>query len=180
MRPVTDARYIFPSAVEGILKGLGPRAPDLKAHWKTTGLDADALPLAIPFAQWSSHLVSAAHFAWPQEPPEEALRLLGVHFIRGWQETLMGSAAAMMLRILGPARTLSRLDRAFRTSDNFTHAVTELVDRHRARISINEVQGVPHYWIGILQGGLELLGRDGTVTLEDSTPPGAVLFVEWR
>jgi uncharacterized protein (TIGR02265 family) len=87
--------------------------------------------------------------------------------------------ASALLRLVGPQRTLTRLDRAFRTSDNFTHAVTQVLDQHSALISINEVQGFPTYWVGILEGGLEVLGREGTVTLEKVEPPGATLRVKW-
>ncbi len=177
---MSEGRYVFPSSVDGMLKGLGPLAtPALKAHLKAHGLDVEKLPPAIPVAQWSPHLRQAATFAWPDVGEAEALRLLGLHFIRGWKNTTMGSAASAVLRLIGPARTLTRLDRAFRTSDNFTHAVTELVGSNEALISINEVQGFPTYWIGIIQGGLEVLGREGTVVLHQVALPGATLRVTW-
>ena len=178
---MSEERFVFPSSVEGMLKGLGERAtPELKAHLKGKGLDVDNVPPAFPVAEWTPHLRTTAVFAWPDVPEEEALRLLGLHFIRGWQNTALGAAASVMLRVLGPARTLTRLDRAFRTSDNFTRATTELVGSHEALISINEVQGYPTYWVGILQGGLEVLHRKGSVDLHAVTPPGATLRVRWE
>lgn len=174
-------RYVFPSSVDGLLKGLGPRAtPELKQHLKARGLDVDKLPPAIPVATWSPHLIAIAVFTWPNVAQDEAMRLLGLNFIRGWKDTLMGSAVAALLRVVGPARTLARLDRAFRTSDNFTRAETTLLDANTALITVNEVQGVPTYWIGILQGGLEVLGREGEVTIERVTLPSATLRVTWR
>ena len=175
-----EARFIFPAAAEGMLKGMGPRAtPEFKAHMKKAGLDFDKIPPAIPIETWTPFMRAAAAFAWPQEAEDEAMRLLGLHFIRGWKNTAIGSATSMMLRVLGPRRTLTRLDRAFRTSDNFTRAVTELVGSNEALVSINEVQGSPTYWIGILQGGLEVLGRDGSVTVHHVKLPGATLRVTW-
>lgn len=178
---MSQERYVFPSSVDGLLKGLGPLAtPALKQHLKDTGLDVEHLPPAIPVEKWSPHLVSMALFSWPDQPRDEAIRLLGLNFIRGWKQTLMGSAVASLLRVVGPARTLPRLDRAFRTSDNFTRAETTLLDANTALITINEVQAVPTYWVGILQGGLEVLGREGEVSLERYEPPGATLRVTWR
>lgn len=175
-----EERYVFPAAVEGMLKGLGPRAtPGFKAHLKAKGLDVEKVPPAIPVEVWTPYLRAAATFCWPEVPEEEAMRLLALHFIRGWQNTTMGSAMSVMLRLLGPARTLTRLDRAFRTSDNFTRARTELVGTNEARITINEVQGSPSYWIGILQGGLEVLGRSGEVTLHSVALPSATMRVIW-
>lgn len=177
---MADERYIFPAAVEGMIKGLGPRAtPALKAHLKAQGLDVEKVPPAIPVAEWTPYLRAAATFCWPEVPEEEAMRLLALHFIRGWQNTTMGSAMSVMLRLLGPARTLTRLDRAFRTSDNFTRATTVLVGTNEALVTINEVQGSPSYWVGILQGGLEVLGRAGEVTLHAVALPSATMRVSW-
>ena len=57
-------------------------------------------------------------------------------------------------------RTLTWLDRAFRTSDNFT---------------INEVRGHPGYFVS----GLEVLRREGSVTLHAVAWPGATLRITW-
>lgn len=177
---MTEKRYVFPSSVDGVLKGLGPLAtPAFKAHLKGHGLDFDKVPPAIPLEEWQPQLVRIAKFAWPQETTEEAMRQLGLSFIRGWKNTAIGAAASAVLRLIGPARTLTRLDRAFRTSDNFTKAVTELVGSNEALISINEVHGYPSFWVGILEGGLELLGRQGSVTVDQVTLPGARLRVKW-
>lgn len=177
---MVEQRYIFPAAVEGMLIGLGDRAtPAFKAHLKKKGLDVMNVPPAIPMESWAPYLHAAAVFTWPEQPEEEALRLLGLHFIRGWKNTVMGSATSVMLRLLGPQRTLTRLDRAFRTSDNFTRAVTELVGANEALVTINEVHGFPTYWIGVLQGGLEVLGKEGTVTLHAVTLPSATLKLTW-
>jgi uncharacterized protein (TIGR02265 family) len=177
---MVERRLVFPSSVDGILKGLGPLAtPALKAHLKQHGLDVDRLPPAIPMETWSPYLVRIATFAWPNATRDEALRLLGLHFIRGWKSTAMGAAASALLKLVGPARTLTRLDRAFRTSDNFSHATTELVSPTEALVEINEVQGCPTYWVGIVEGGLEVLGRVGTVVIDSEVPPGAKLRVKW-
>ena len=49
---MSEERFVFPSSVDGLLKGLGPRAtPELKAHLKARGLDVDHLPPAFPVAE---------------------------------------------------------------------------------------------------------------------------------
>jgi uncharacterized protein (TIGR02265 family) len=177
---MTEKRYVFPSSADGVLKGLGPFAtPAFKAHLKAHGLDFDKVPPAIPLEEWQPQLVRIATFAWPKETTAEAMRLLGLSFVRGWKNTAIGAAASAVLRLIGPARTLTRLDRAFRTSDNFTKAETELISSNEALISINEVHGYPSFWTGILQGGLEMLGRTGTVEVDQVSLPGARLRVKW-
>ena len=173
-------RFVFPAAAEGMLKGMGPRAtPAFKAHMKSKGLDFDNVPPAIPVETWTPLKREAAIFTWPDVPEPEAMRLLGLHFVRGWKNTVVGSASSMMLRVLGPRRTLTRLDRAFRTSDNFTRAVTELTGANEALVTISDVQGSPEYWVGVLQGGLEVLGREGSVTVHEVKLPAATLRVTW-
>jgi uncharacterized protein (TIGR02265 family) len=177
---MAEARYVFPSSVEGIIKGLGPLAtPALKAHLRQHGLDVDKVPPAIPVESWSPQLERIAVFTWPRESAEEAMRLLGLSFIRGWRKTALGAAASAVLRLVGPSRTLTRLDRAFRTSDNFTKANTELIGLNEALVSINEVHGYPSFWVGVLEGGLELLGRDGSVVVDEVSLPTARLRVKW-
>ncbi len=177
-----QARLVFPSAIEGTLKGLGLAVtPALKARLlEELGLDVDRLPPAIPVSRWPPFLRLMASLATPGVPEPEAMRQLGLKFIRGWRTTAIGSAASAMLRVVGPTITLTRLDRAFRTSDNFTRAVTEFVGPTEALVTINEVHEWPTYFVGVLEGGLELLGRTGSVTIERATPPGATLRVTWR
>ncbi len=176
-----EGRFIFPSAIEGILKGLGPLVkPELLAHLKAHGLDVERLPPAISAEQWPQRLEDIAVITWPGVSRDEALHRLGLQFVRGWQRTALGSAASALLRLLGPARTLTRLDRAIRTSDTFTRAETTLDGPNAARVRITDVQGCPTYWVGVLEAGLEFLGRTGTVALDRVDPPGATFLVTWR
>lgn len=177
----SDGRFLFPSAIEGILKGLGPLVkPELIAHLKAKGLDVHHLPPAIPAEHWHERLVDIAVITWPDLPKEEALRQLGLGFVRGWQRTALGSAASALLTLLGPARTLTRLDRAIRTSDNFTRTETVLDGPNAATMKVSDVQNCPTYWIGVLQAGLEFLGREGTATLVSHDVPGATFRLTWK
>ena len=138
------------------------------------------MPPAIP-AELMPHIFAAiAEDIWPAESPEERIRLLGLHFIRGWQQTLLGKAAATFLKILGPHRTLARLDRAFRTSDNYTHSSATMVGPKEVLLTISDVDGLPTYWVGLLSGGLEFLGLKGTVTLESYPGPAAIYRLRWE
>lgn len=176
-----EGRFIFPSAIEGILKGLGPLVtPELVAHLKAKGLDVHHLPPAIPAEHWPERLVDIAVITWPELTRDEALRKLGAQFIRGWQRTALGSAASALLTLLGPARTLTRLDRAIRTSDNFTRTETVLDGPNAATVKVSDVQGCPTYWVGVLEAGLEFLGREGAATLLRHEPPAATYRLTWK
>ncbi|HEY0883396.1 MAG TPA: DUF2378 family protein [Archangium sp.] len=177
---MADERYFFPASIHGLLQGLGPRAtPELLAFLKEHGLDVERLPPLVPIELVVKHRRLLARWVFPDVSEAEAVRLLGLHFVRGWVRTPRGAAASIVLTMLGPRRTLTRLDRAFRTTDNFTQASCEFVDDHTALLTINEVHGLPTYWVGVLQGGLEVIRRDGTVTIHATAPPGVILRITW-
>ncbi len=177
----SDERFVFPSLVEGYMKGIGERfSPELKQKLKSAGLDVAKLPPAIPVHEMERYMDLISSHAWPTVTREEQMRLLGLSAIRGWQSGLLGSATSAMLRVLGPRRTLTRLDRAFSTTNNFNKATTQFVDDKEALITVNDVQDRPTYWVGIFQAGLEILGLDGVVTIDAQQAPSATFRVKWK
>lgn len=174
-------RFVFPSLFEGLKKSLGERfTPGLKAKLKVAGLDLDDLPPAIPALEMGRLLRIIGEEIWPEKTCEEQLRLLGLSAIRGWRSGLLGSAASKMLQLVGPRGTLTRLDRVFATTNNFSKATTTFLSETEALITINDVQDMPTYWCGIFDAGLELLGLVGTVTIEAQRTPEATLRISWK
>lgn len=178
---MSEERLVFPPSMDGLFRGLRDRlTPSVKRELASRGLDVDHLPPAMPVETWRPHLRSLGALAFPELSADEGMRMVGVSFMRGWHGTAIGQATSVVLALLGPARTLTRLDRAFRTADNFTEAKTELLNDHEALVTINEVHELPSYWQGVLQSGLELvLKRQGVVTLRAYLQPGAIYHIKW-
>lgn len=161
--------------------GLGDKAtPALLAQLKERGVDVARLPPAMPVEVWGTHMDFIREQVFPELERDEGLRHIGRAFIAGWQRTLLGSAVSKMLKLVGPARTLPRLTRTFRTSNNFSSAETELLSANSARIVISDVHEMPSLWRGTIEGGLFLLVSEGEVVIEKSDPPGVSLLVTWR
>lgn len=178
---MAEPRYTFPSVLESLVKGLGPLVTErTRQKLKAAGLDLDKLPPAIPSEDMPRYQRVIATDIWPEASEEEALRLLGVHFIRGWQKTLLGSAMSAFLKLVGPERALMRLDRAFRTADNYITAKTVLPGPKEALVTLNDTETVPMYWLGIFQGCIELMGLDGVATLHEQTLPGGTFRLVWK
>lgn len=176
-----QTKLAFPTAIEGVIEGLGPLVTErTRQKLLAVGLDLKRIPPAIPAERMPVYFETIAEDIWPVESREERLRLLGLHFMRGWQHTLLGRASAAFLKLIGPHRTLPRLDRAFRTSDNYTRSTYELVNDKEVLLHVNDVDGLPTYWVGLLSGGLEFLGLDGAVTLEAWPRPGASFRLRWK
>jgi|GEM_PF-2828070 uncharacterized protein (TIGR02265 family) len=174
-------RFVYPSLFDGFRKGLGERfTAQTCEKLKAAGLDVEHLPPAIPARDMAKYKEIITLGAWPELPEHERLRLLGLWMIRGWQRGLLGSAATRLLRLLGPKATLSRLDRVFSTTNNFSHARTEFVGEREALIVVNDVEDQPTYWVGIFEAGLEILGLDGAVSVVLHRPGEATFRVSWK
>lgn len=172
--------FVFPSMYDGYQKGLGAKFDArLKQALREAGLTLEKMPPAIPLADHLRYLTVMGKTLWPDVPEQEQQRLLGYHGIIGWKDGLLGSAVTSMLRLVGPQRTLTRLDRAFGTTNNFNKAKTEFLGPKEALVTINEVHDMPSSWVGVFEAGLELLGLQGTVTTASQEPPAATFRITW-
>lgn len=179
----TPERVIFAQWPEALfLKAFADKVtPEVKARLRETGLDLDkALAPAYPFEAQAVWLTIAAEEFYPDLPRDEALHAIGLNFFSGWQETLLGRAAAAMFRVIGPRRSLLRVERAFRTSNNFTEVKAEELGPTCIRLYINEVHGAANYFAGLMVAGGHLTGAaNPRATVERLEGPGAFIRVEW-
>ena len=185
--PMESQRLVFPNLVEGLVRATGDGVtPALKAQLRERGLDLDK---KFPPAWETTHvkewfeLFAAAKS--PGVPREEALRRLGQGFMEGWRGTLVGGAMSIVLRTIGPDRSLSRLERAFRTGDNFTTVTVTPIETpppwRLAHIRFNEVFGCPEYFVGLMEAGSAFVGaKNPEVQLEALEGPGVLLRVRYQ
>jgi uncharacterized protein (TIGR02265 family) len=88
---------------------------------------------------------------------------------------------ATAARALGPRLALGQLDRGFRTSNNFQASrMTERAPT-ACELWINDIGGRPHYYIGILEAALKVMGaRESRVSVLRQEPPACSFLVEWK
>ncbi len=154
-------RLVFSHTVEGLFRrGLAGRlSPELNEQLRKAGLDLDRplLP-AYPLETWLRCVSLAAQVLYPNEPRELALRHVGERMVDGYLETTMGSAMFGLLRLLGPHRTLGRMQKNFRSANNYTEVrLTELGPRE-ADLWMNEPGMLRYFMEGILLAGLRGAG----------------------
>lgn len=180
MAPAVE-KLVFSSTADGLIRALGPDlTPALKAKLRDAGLDVDAkFPPAWPFEKMTSWLRLIAAEVFPGVPEDEALRRVGRRFIEGWSGTLLGSATAQLLKVMGPRRSVERIGRAFRTSDNFTEVDFESLSANTANVIIKH-QVLHTYALGILEAGVAMVAKGGHVTLQKVEGDVATYFVEWQ
>jgi uncharacterized protein (TIGR02265 family) len=181
MTPKSE-RIVFSSMIEAYMKGLGDLVtPRTLAELKQAGLNFEKLPPAFPEQQMLQFLEIFHRNAWPHLQLSERQRLLGHHAIKGWQNTLLGAAASAVMKLMGPARTLPRITRNFKTTNNFSEATFELVGEKEALVTVNDVQGMVTYWQGIFEAGLAIVADGGKVTIDRQLPgPDATFRLTWK
>lgn len=116
-----DEPVYFATAFEGLyLKGLKGRvdAP-LQDALRAEGLDLSRplLP-AYPLAVWQRCIRATADRLYPGQPLEAAVRELGLTFLRGFLQTLIGKAVFTLGRTIGTERTLLRMGHNTRSNTN--------------------------------------------------------------
>jgi uncharacterized protein (TIGR02265 family) len=176
-----DQRVIFVAQGEGFLRGLGSDVNGrLKERLKEAELDPDKpLPPGWPAARLKDWLDIASEELYRDLPRSEAHRVLGRRFIEGWQATLIGSASARFLTLLGTRRALERLTRAFRTGDNYSETSVTFPSPNVALVTVKS-EPLEHYTAGILDAGLAMMKVRGRVDIERAAGGVMVFRVEWE
>ena len=136
---------------------------------------------AYSYEMWRRSLELAVADVYPRLPTAEAWRHLGRDVVRGMVYTLMGRAMVGVARLLGPLRSLRRLNNTLRSADNYVESrITELSPT-ACEVWFNEVMDQPSYYQGVLEASLGLAGARGIQTrVLRREGPGAVLHVEWE
>lgn len=174
-------KLIFAQTFEGLLRSLsGKLSPQLVAGLRERGLDPGATLLpAYPQRVWIEVLSFVARELHPGLPLEAAVAAVGRSFMDGYAETMVGRAMVAMTRLLGPRRTLERVNRQFRTGNNFTETRLTLVSGTEYHLWVNEVR-LAGWYVGILSRGLELAGGKAVqVELHQRDEPGGTFRVKW-
>lgn len=129
---------------------------------------------------WERAVTIAAEELHPSLPREDAFELLGAALTQGYFNTLVGSAMGAMLRIIGPARAMRRIEASVRTANNYTESsLIEHAPNHYSVI-VNEVGPLRDHLRGAVRRGIEVAGAQNlkcVVTSFDDT--SVVLDITW-
>ena len=177
-------RWVFEHTVEGLFRvSLRDRlSPHAGEALRRAGLDLSRplLP-AYSYETWRRSLEIAVADLHPVQPTDEGWRRMGRDVVNGMVHTLLGKAMVGVARLLGPLRSLRRLNNTLRSADNYVESRLNELSPTACEVWINEVMDQPAYYQGILEASIALaggraprsrvLGRDGA---------GAWLHVEWE
>lgn len=173
----------FSQSVEGLfIKGLSSHlTPDIRAQLRAAGLDLDKpLRPGYPAGEFHRWIEITARGLHPELPLAEGTRLVGRYAISGLEEGIIGKAMAAGLKLIGPKRALQRVDRIFKSNNNYQDASLMELSESGARVSLSNVFGLPWYYQGIFESAVAAIGaKHPKVEVAASPPPGAVLNITW-
>jgi uncharacterized protein (TIGR02265 family) len=176
-------KLIFSQTFEGLFRAAGSLSSEdpVLGALVEAGIDPRRpLRPAYPLSTFHQTLSILGQALAPGLPPDEQARQLGRRFIDGYGELMVGRAMLMVMRVLGPFRTLERLSRQFRTGNNFSETRLTSVSPRAAELWCNQVT-LPGWYRGILERGLECAGAEAvqiSVGLIDET--GGTFSIAWR
>jgi uncharacterized protein (TIGR02265 family) len=177
-------RLVFEHTVEGLFR-YALRARLSAPAWQAlreAGVDlSKPLLPAYPYETWRRCLEIAVADLYPALPPAEAWRNLGREMVNGMVHTLMGRAMVGVARLLGPLRSLRRLNNTLRSADNYVESRLTELSPTSCEVWLNEVMDQPGYYQGVLEASLVLAGARAVKTrVVARDGRAALLHVEWE
>lgn len=100
--------------------------------------------------------------------------------MRGYVETLLGRAMVQVMKVVGPRRSLERMQRNFRTGSNYIETRFTSLGKGQAELWFNDVSGIPDFYAGVMSAGGRLAAAGNVrVTVHPSTDESCRFLVEW-
>jgi len=175
-------KLVFDFTMESLLRTLPPpHTPSQVSALAALGLEpGKPLLPAYPMETFQKVSQYIASQRWPKLPPEEAHRALGRAFLAGYGESFMGKALVSLSKVVGPHRLLERMNRNFRSANNYTETKLERLAPSTYELWFNHVI-MPSYYQGIVEAGLELTGVKGLqVTLARTLGTSPTYRITWQ
>lgn len=175
---------VFGNTVEALfLKALGSRlTPRCYERAAAAGVDLRGkLKPFYPREPYYAAVRAVAEELFPELDPERRLFEMGLAFMAGFDQTLLGKAILAAVRLIGARRMLAKMTDKFRSSNNYMK--TEMVERGPADIelTLSQTSGAPAYFEGVLTYGLGVAGaKDVRISRLRYDGTQCTFSIQWR
>lgn len=151
--------FVYDHTVDALFfKALAGRiSPPMKEKLKALHIDIDGRPKNVLQTEWAQALRLAADELFTG-PLDERYHALGRTVLQRFEDTLMGKAIIAVMRMMGPARALKRIEGNLRGGNNFIRATLEQRGEREFVSDVNECNGNPHYIAGVIDAALRVAG----------------------
>lgn len=172
---MADERVVYAQTVEALVRHIlpPPQQRALQPQLKAMGIDLSR-PLEVQYSLvevWDRAALLAANTLFPGRSREDALHELGARFIEAFHHTLAGKAVIALGKVVGAEASIRRLEKIFRSGNNFTKVTVKKLGPGLFEVEMNEPHHSQTYVQGLLSRGLKLLGVErGEVTFLERQP----------
>lgn len=179
-----DDRYVYAVAVEAFfLRAMEGRLDDgTRARVRQAGIVLDEPLLSVyPAAVFHRCVAIAAETAYPGVSPAEAQFHAGKAHIDGFIQSYPGKMMAALARQLDARTILDYTATFLRLGNNYTETRARVLGPNRVEVWVSDVGGVPGWYQGVIQRGLEVADVKGvTVGIVPDVPsPAAAYDAAW-
>lgn len=177
-------RHHYAVTVEAFfLKAMAGRLDAVaRAALREVGIALDEpLRSVCPAAVFHRGVALAAATAYPGALPEVALYRAGRDHVDAFVKSYPGKMMAALARQLDGRAILEHTATFLRLGNNYAETRLRVLGPGRVELWVNDVGGVPAFYRGILQRGLEIAGVSGVTVAElpGAEPPAASYAVGW-
>jgi uncharacterized protein (TIGR02265 family) len=183
---MADEQLVFGPTLEGLfLRGLkGKVSPTLMSQLRALGLDLER-PLLPAYPRKLVHecVLLTAKTLYPDQPLTDAFYLVGKHVTPGLRATTLGSAALTMVRLVGPKRTLGRLARTFRSTNNYMQVTLRELAASTFELDLEPSNEFPSYMKAVIEDMMEVAGATNLsvdVVVHDAARAFCTYRITWR
>lgn len=173
---------VFSQSFEALLRALGGNLnSEAKARFVAVGVDYDhrLLP-AYPLETWVAAMELGAVLFSPGAGPAQRHFLLGRRMVDTYGETLVGRALLAVMRVIGPQRTMERMTRNLRTTNNYTESSMTTLPDGRVTVWCSRVVS-PEFYRGMFTRTIEAAGgREARVEIVSADASGGTFAVSWK
>lgn len=177
-------RLVFSQTVEGLFQRALKRQLTERLERRLAneaGIDLGRpLQPGYPLQAWEKAIAIAAEALHPGVDEATAFERLGAALTQGYFDTVIGSALAAMLRLIGPSRAIRRIERSLRSGNNYSQ--TRLVERapRHYELHANETGRLRDNLRGVVRRGMEVAGaKNVRCVVLRFDEAGAVYDISW-
>lgn len=177
---------VFGPTVEGLfVKGLSGKLPRaLIEQLKVVGIDLDhPLRPAYPRTVVGEAIALTAKTLYPDLSLAEAHYRIGKHVTPGQGSTMLGAATLKIVALVGPRRTLERMARTFRGTNNYMQVQLRNTGPDAWELELQPSNEFPSYMQAVIEDLLTLAGaKDLVVEIaeHDRATHRCLYRIHWR
>lgn len=149
-----------------------------KAELRAAGFDLDAPKPRYPTPVWHACLEIARRRTFPDLPPEQGFHRLGLLYMQGLWQTILGKMFSAAMPLLGLDRSMARVPKMWKASQpNMDITTTKIADGDW-RVTLREEGMLADFCAGLLEGGAAPVGVDVKATVLERSHNHCVIAIK--